>query len=175
MAHCRVDIRPSCPSHQCFPTLRFLLRFLSIILNAYEEAVEPGGPGEKGHVDVQKSRLYQQEIQNFDPTLNPPLPACSTITRITSEVVENAVKHSKIELYQLFLTVRWLSGTRESSGRVSKKLVTRNTSLLSCTLLWVGRPRGSASRILEGLGAPWLVPLYYPQHLRSGSKCSQAP
>ena len=133
------------------------------------------GRVKKGQVDVQKSRPYQQEIQNFDPTLNPPLPACSTITRITSEVVENAVKHSKVELYQLFLTVRWLSGTRESSGRVSKKLVTRNTSLLSCKLLWVGRPRGSASRILEGLGAPWLVPLYYPQHLRSGSKCSPAP
>ena len=129
MAHCRVDIRPSCPSHQCFPTLRFLLRFVSIILNANEEAVEPGGPGEKGQVDVQKSRLYQQEIQNFDPTLNPPLPACSTITRITSEVVEShypaALKmvENRIGVLQ---TQSSLTAGAGKSGRRPKKFVHRH-------------------------------------------------
>ena len=84
-------------------------------MKIFPEAVKPGGPGEKGQVDVQKSRLYQQEIQNFDPTLNPPLPACSTITRITSEVVESAVKHSKMNKKQV-------ETQRETKGRHSVQL-----------------------------------------------------
>ena len=89
----------------------------------------------------------------------------STVTRVTLEVVKYHVKLSKIEFYQLFWTAGWLLGTREWCGRDLKKLITRNTSLLSFT---PSVPEGPLRGPSGAPRAPRLVPHYYPQHLGSG-------
>ena len=61
-----------------------------------------------------KNCIYRQKIQYFEEFFS--LATSSSVTRNSSETVESAVQRSKIELYQLFLTVTWMLGTRESCG-----------------------------------------------------------
>ena len=68
----------------------------------------------------------------------------STITRITSEVVQNAVNVENIDFFGSFMEPRHQGIIWDGPQVKIRKLITRVTSLQSCTLLW------ACSRALTG-------------------------